>query len=86
MKRPRICVSLLENNLGAIKEVEPLIDLFEVRLDLVGSGWPELVKFIKNPRLVQPESRGNGTGSANEVSRVEELMWAARIRSLHCRY
>lgn len=78
MKRPRICVSLLENNLGAIKEVEPLIDLFEVRLDLVGSGWPELVKFIKKPWIAcnrSPEE--GGRGNPNEVSRVEELMWAA---------
>jgi 3-dehydroquinate dehydratase I len=77
MKRPRICVTLVENNLEAIKEVEPLIDLFEVRLDLVGSGWPELVKLIKKPWIACNRSPDEGgRGNPNQVSRIEELMWA----------
>ncbi len=78
MKKPRICVTIVENNLEAIKEIEPLIDLFEVRLDLVGPDWPELVKFIKKPWIAcnrSPEE--GGKGNPNEVSRVEELLWAA---------
>ena len=31
MKKPRICVTIVDNNLEAIKEIEPEIDLFEVR-------------------------------------------------------
>jgi 3-dehydroquinate dehydratase I len=78
MKRPRICVTIVENNLESIKEMEPLIDLFEVRLDLVGPDWPDLVKFIRKPWIAcnrSPEE--GGKGDSNQVSRVEELLWAA---------
>jgi 3-dehydroquinate dehydratase I len=78
MKKPRICVTIVENNLEAITEIEPLIDLFEVRLDLIGQDWPELVKFIRKPWIAcnrSPEE--GGKGSPDEVSRIEELLWAA---------
>jgi 3-dehydroquinate dehydratase type I len=78
MKKPRICVTLVENNLETVKEIEPLIDLFELRLDLIGPEWPELAKFIQKPWIAcnrSPEE--GGKGSSNEISRVEELMWAA---------
>jgi 3-dehydroquinate dehydratase I len=78
MKKPRICVTIVDCNLEAIKEIEPDIDLFEVRLDLLGPEWPELVKFLKKPWIACnriPEE--GGKGNPNEVKRVEELLWAA---------
>lgn len=78
MKKPRICVTLVENNLETVKDIEPLIDLFELRLDLIGPEWPELAKFIKKPWIAcnrSPEE--GGKGSSNEISRVKELMSAA---------
>ena len=78
MKRPRICVTIVENNLEAIKEMEPIIDFFEVRLDLVGPDWPDLVKLIRKPWIACNRSPGEGgKGDPNQVSRVEELLWAA---------
>jgi len=78
MKRPRICVTLVENNLEKAKAIEPLADLLELRLDLIGPEWPELARFIKKPWIAcnrSPEE--GGKGSPNEISRIEELMWAA---------
>ena len=78
MKKPRICVTLVENNLETVKELEPLIDLFEVRLDLIGPEWTELAKFIKKPWIACNRSlEEGGRGNPNDVSRIEELLWAA---------
>jgi 3-dehydroquinate dehydratase I len=80
MKKPRICVSIVEANLEAIKKIEHEIDLFEVRLDLIGPDWPELVKFIRKPWIAcnrSPEE--GGKGSADRVKRVDELLWAAEV-------
>ncbi|GAH59682.1 unnamed protein product, partial [marine sediment metagenome] len=49
MKRPRICAVIVSDDLETIKEIEPLIDLFEVRIDLIGNGWQELVKQLNQP-------------------------------------
>lgn len=78
MPKPRICATIVQNNLEAVKEIESQVDLFEVRLDLIGPDWPELIKFIKKPWIAcnrSPEE--GGKGNPNEVSRVEELLWAA---------
>ena len=49
MKKPRICASMVNNDPEAVREIEPLVDLFEVRIDLIGDGWQELVKQFKKP-------------------------------------
>ncbi len=78
MKKPRICATLVENNLETITEVEPLVDLFELRLDLIGPEWPQLAKSVKKPWIACNRSPDEGgQGNPNEVSRIEELMWAA---------
>jgi len=80
MKKPRICVSIIDTNLEAIKEVEPLVDLFEIRLDLVGQDWPELVKFINKPWIACHRSRQEGgRADPDDIKRVEDLLWAAEV-------
>ena len=78
MKKPRICVSIVDSDLGAIKAIEPEVAMFEVRLDLVGPGWPELTKFLRKPWIAcnrRPEE--GGRGSPDEVKRTGELLRAA---------
>ena len=77
MKRPRVCAVITSDEPEAIKESEPLVDLFEVRIDLVGDGWQELVKRINRPwiacnRRVDEGGRWRG----DEAKRVEELLKA----------
>jgi len=80
MKKPRICAVIVNNDLEAVREVEPLVGLFEVRIDLIGDGWQELVKQFKKPwiacnRRVDEGGRWQG----DEVRRVEKLLKAIEL-------
>ena len=80
MKKPRICAVIVSSDLEAVKEVEPLVDLFEVRIDFIGEGWQELVKPLKKPwiacnRRVDEGGRWQG----DEAGRVEELLKAVEL-------
>ena len=60
MKKPGICAVIANKDLAAITELEPLVGLFEVRIDLIGDGWPEVARGLKKPwiatnRLAQEE-------------------------------
>ena len=77
MKKPKICVTIVENNLEAIKEIEPEVDFFEIRMDLIGQSWPELVKSLRKPWIACNRSpREGGKGSQNNNERVSELLSA----------
>ncbi len=80
MKKPRICAVIVNNDLEAVKKVEPFVDLFEVRIDLIGDGWQELVKQFKKPwiacnRRVDEGGRWQG----DEARRVEKLLKAIEL-------
>ncbi len=78
MSKAKICVSIVENNLELVKKLEPRVDLFEMRLDLIGPEWADLVKFVKRPWIACNRSQAEGgKGDAKESRRIEELMWAA---------
>lgn len=77
MKKPRICAVITSDEPEAIKETEPLVELFEVRIDLIGNGWQELVKRINKPWIAcnrRVDEGGRFRGS--EIKRVEELLKA----------
>ncbi len=80
MKKPRICAVIVNNDLEAVKKVEPFVDLFEVRIDLIGDGWQELVKQFKKPwiacnRRVDEGGRWQG----DEARRIKKLLEAAEL-------
>jgi 3-dehydroquinate dehydratase type I len=78
VNKPRICVAIVEKNLEAIKEIEPDIDFFELRIDLIGPDWPEIVRFLNKPWIACNRSQEEGgQGSPDQVKRIEELLWAA---------
>lgn len=80
MKKPRICAVIVRNEIEAVKRVEPLVDLFEVRIDLIGSGWTELVKQLPKPWMACnrcAEEGGSWVGS--EAQRREELLRAVEL-------
>ena len=36
--KPTACAVITDNNMAAIKKASPLVDMFEVRIDLIGAG------------------------------------------------
>ena len=80
MKRPRICVVLVDSDLKPLKEVEPLVDLFEVRIDLIGDGWQELVGQLEKPWIACNRSADEGgSWRRSESKRREELLKAIEL-------
>jgi len=80
MKRHRICASIVSNDLKAVRKVEPLVDLYEVRIDLIGDEWPEVVKQLRKPwiacnRIVEEGGKWEG----NQARRIEKLLQAIEL-------
>lgn len=75
--RPKICVSITTSDVPSIKRVESLVDLFEVRIDLIGRGWREVAGRLQKPWIAcnrRVEEGGKWSGS--EVNRKKELLSA----------
>lgn len=80
MKKPRICASIVSNDLAAIRSVEPLVDLFEVRIDLIGDGWQQLAKQLKKPwSACNRRADEGGSWGGSEAKRREELLSAIEL-------
>jgi 3-dehydroquinate dehydratase type I len=78
--RPRICATIVDADLQAIKKIEPLVDLFEVRIDLIGSGWREVARGLKKSWIAcnrRAEEGGKWRGS--EPRRIKELLSALEL-------
>ncbi len=80
MQRPRICAVIVNNDLEAVKGVKPFVDLFEVRIDLIGDGWQELVKQLKKPWIATNRTIDEGgKWAGNEARRIEGLLQAIEL-------
>jgi 3-dehydroquinate dehydratase-1 len=78
--KPKICAAIVDADLSAIKIVEPLVDLFEVRIDLIGSAWREAAGRMKKPWIAcnrRAEEGGKWKGS--EARRIGELLSALEL-------
>jgi 3-dehydroquinate dehydratase-1 len=77
---PRICASIVNDDLEAVRGVEPLVDLLEVRIDLIGNGWQELVKCLGKPWLACNRSiEEGGSWQGSESERIDELLSAIEM-------
>jgi len=80
MKKPGICGVIVNRDLEKVREVEPLVDLFEVRIDLIGEGWEGLAGQIKKPWIAcNRRADEGGKWSGSEKRRVNELLRAVEI-------
>ena len=80
MRKPRICAVIVNNDPEAVREVEPLVDLFEVRIDLIGDGWQELVKQLNKPWIACNRSANEGgQWHGSEARRIEKLLLAIEL-------
>ncbi len=77
MNRPKICASIVNNDLDAIKGVAPLVDLYEVRIDLIGNDWKEVARQLTKPWIAcNRKSDEGGVWRGSEEERVAELLSA----------
>jgi 3-dehydroquinate dehydratase-1 len=80
MKKPRICAVIVGKRIEAAKEIEPLVDLFEVRIDLIGDGWQDVVRQLKKPWIACNRCTDEGgQWQGNEARRIEKLLEAIEL-------
>ncbi|MCD6452790.1 MAG: type I 3-dehydroquinate dehydratase [Dehalococcoidales bacterium] len=80
MKQPRICASIVNQDWTAIAQIEPLVELFEVRIDLIGNGWPEIARRLNKPWIACNRSVAEGgRGENNEAERIAEINQAIAL-------
>ena len=80
MRKPRICAVIVNNDPEAVREIEPSVDLFEVRIDLIGDSWEELVKQFNKPWIACNRSADEGgKWPGNEARRIEKLLLAIEL-------
>ena len=80
MKRPRICAVIVSKDLDAIRAIEPLVELFEVRIDLIGDGWQELAKQLNQPWIACNRcAEEGGKWAGDEARRIDELLKAVKL-------
>ncbi|MDD4859869.1 MAG: type I 3-dehydroquinate dehydratase [Dehalococcoidales bacterium] len=78
--KPRICAVLTTSELISPAAVEPQVDLYEVRLDLIGEGWRRVARHLRRPWIAcnrRAEQGGKWQGS--EERRLEELLEAVTL-------
>ena len=80
MSRPRICASIISSDLSAIRNIEDQVELFEVRIDLIGGNWREVAVFLKKPWVAcnRCVSEG-GSWLGTETERIKELLSALEL-------
>jgi 3-dehydroquinate dehydratase type I len=80
MNKVKLCASIIDTDIAAVKKIEPIVDLFEVRIDLIGDKWTEVARQLKKPwiacnRMVEEGGKWDG----NEARRIERLLQAVEL-------
>ena len=80
MNKVKLCASIIDTDIAAVKKIEPIVDLFEVRIDLIGDKWTEVARQLKKPwiacnRMVEEGGKWDG----NEARRIERLLQAIEL-------
>ena len=80
MDKPKICAVVVNDDIAAVNRAEVLADMLELRMDLVGSGWPELARHLHKPWIAtMRDSAHRGKFSGSEEERVDQLMQAVML-------
>jgi len=80
MRIPKICTVITTADEAAVKEAEPFTELFEVRIDLVGKGWQNIVGRINKPWIACARCRSEGgSWQGSEAERIEALIRATEL-------
>ena len=80
MNKVKLCASIIDTDIASVKKIEPIVDLFELRIDLIGDKWMEVARQLKKPwiacnRMVEEGGKWEG----NEARRIERLLQAVEL-------
>lgn len=80
MSKVKLCASIINTDINAVKKIEPIVDMFEVRIDIIGDDWVNVARKLTKPwiacnRMVEE----GGKWSGNEARRIERLLQAIEI-------
>jgi len=80
MDNVRLCVAITNNDVEAVKKVAPMVDLFEVRIDLIGNSWQELPEHLGKPWIAcNRKADEGGSWRGSEQERTGELLRAVEL-------
>jgi 3-dehydroquinate dehydratase-1 len=80
MKIPQVCAVITNGDIDSIRKAEPLADLFEVRIDMIGRGWQDIPKIINKPWIATNRLKTEGgMWEASEEERLKELLAAIKL-------
>ncbi|MFH1663062.1 MAG: type I 3-dehydroquinate dehydratase [Chloroflexota bacterium] len=80
MKKPSICASIINSDMEAIKAIEPLVALFEVRIDLIGESWQNIARQLEKPWIACNRIKEEGgSWQDSEARRKVELLKAVQL-------
>ena len=80
MKQPKICGTITRADEKAVRRAAEFVDLFEVRIDLIGDDWEELAKRLPKPWIACNRSAAEGgKWDGPEARRVEKLLQATEL-------
>lgn len=75
-----ICTTIVSNDPEAVKDVEPLVDIFEIRIDYIGDGWQEVAGYLKKPWIAcNRRAEEGGRWSGSESDRIDQLLKAVEL-------
>ncbi|OGO30625.1 MAG: hypothetical protein A2Z29_10815 [Chloroflexi bacterium RBG_16_56_11] len=78
--RPRICATITDADAGSLRKIERLVDLYEVRIDLIGTDWRKVVGHLKKLWIACNRRREEGgRWSGSEPRRIKELLDAIEM-------
>ncbi|MBN1177562.1 MAG: type I 3-dehydroquinate dehydratase [Dehalococcoidales bacterium] len=80
--RPTICAAIVNEDLDAIKSVESQVDMYEVRIDLIGGGWRVVAEKLGKPWIAcNRRAEEGGSWQGSEPDRVQALLDAVELGS-----
>jgi 3-dehydroquinate dehydratase I len=80
MIKPKICAVIIDQDAGKLESIDRHVDLFEVRIDLIGEGWVDVAMGLGRPWIAASRKQiDGGKWTGDEDQRLQELMKAAEI-------
>lgn len=80
MRKPEICGVIVDKQAMMASDSYDLPDLYEIRIDLIGNDWQEIIPRLNKPWIAcnRPQSEG-GKWTGEEKQRINELLRAAEL-------